>query len=68
MQKFVQAIYDRGYIYAGEYEALYCVGCEEFKTESEIVDGDGRLRGPQGLRDPLEARSSCCRRRTTSSS
>ena len=39
VQKFVQAIYDRGYIYAGEFEALYCVGCEEFKTESEIVDG-----------------------------
>ncbi|WP_230009141.1 class I tRNA ligase family protein, partial [Microbacterium sp. Bi128] len=28
--KFVQALYDRGYIYAGEFEALYCVGCEEF--------------------------------------
>ena len=55
VQQFVQAIYDRGYIYAGEFEALYCVGCEEFKTESEIVDGTGPVRGPQGLRDPLEA-------------
>ena len=45
MQKFVQAIYDRGYIYAGEFEALYCVGCEEFKTESEIVDGTGPFEG-----------------------
>ncbi len=26
-------------IYAGEYEGLYCVGCEEFKQESQIVDG-----------------------------
>ncbi|KQZ83331.1 methionine--tRNA ligase [Microbacterium sp. Root166] len=41
VKAFVQAIYDRGYIYAGEFEALYCVGCEEFKTESEIVDGTG---------------------------
>ncbi len=45
VQKFVQAIYDRGYIYAGEFEALYCVGCEEFKTESEIVDGTGQFEG-----------------------
>jgi methionyl-tRNA synthetase len=41
----VQAIYDRGYIYAGEFEALYCVGCEEFKTDSEIVDGTGPFEG-----------------------
>jgi methionyl-tRNA synthetase len=45
VRQFVQAIYDRGYIYAGEYEALYCVGCEEFKPESEIVDGTGAFEG-----------------------
>ncbi|MEV8266008.1 methionine--tRNA ligase [Microbacterium sp. NPDC076911] len=45
VKAFVQAIYDRGYIYAGEFEALYCVGCEEFKTESEIVDGSGPFEG-----------------------
>ncbi|AZC14379.1 MULTISPECIES: methionine--tRNA ligase [unclassified Microbacterium] len=45
VQKFFQALYDRGYIYAGEYEALYCVGCEEFKPESEIVDGTGAFEG-----------------------
>jgi methionyl-tRNA synthetase len=43
--KFWQAIYDRGHVYAGEYEALYCVGCEEFKPESEIVDGTGPFEG-----------------------
>jgi methionyl-tRNA synthetase len=42
---FVQNLYDRGYIYAGEFEALYCVGCEEFKTDSEIVDGTGAFEG-----------------------
>ena len=41
VQVFFQTLYDRGYIYAGEYEALYCVGCEEFKPEAEIVDGTG---------------------------
>jgi len=45
VKRFVQAIYDRGYIYAGEYEALYCVGCEEFKPESEILDGTGAFEG-----------------------
>lgn len=25
--------------YQGEYEGLYCVGCEEFKSESQIVNG-----------------------------
>jgi methionyl-tRNA synthetase len=45
VKQFVQAIHDRGYIYAGEFEALYCVGCEEFKTDSEIVDGEGAFEG-----------------------
>lgn len=45
VQSFFQALYERGYIYAGEYEALYCVGCEEFKPESEIVDGTGPFEG-----------------------
>lgn len=45
VKAFIQAIYDRGYIYAGEYEALYCVGCEEFKPDGEIVDGTGAFEG-----------------------
>jgi methionyl-tRNA synthetase len=45
VRRFVQAIYDRGYIYAGEYEALYCVGCEEFKPEAEILEGTGEFEG-----------------------
>lgn len=45
VKQFVTALYERGYIYAGEYEALYCVGCEEFKPEAEIVDGTGPFEG-----------------------
>ncbi|WP_434810206.1 methionine--tRNA ligase [Microbacterium sp. bgisy189] len=45
VKEFVQAIYDRGYIYAGEFEALYCVGCEEFKTEAEVLPGTGEFEG-----------------------
>jgi methionyl-tRNA synthetase len=26
-------------VFIGEYEGLYCTGCEEFKQESQIVDG-----------------------------
>lgn len=35
----LQKIYDNGYVCEGEYEGLYCVGCEKFLTESELVDG-----------------------------
>jgi methionyl-tRNA synthetase len=39
VQDFVQRIYDNGYIYEDVYAGLYCVGCEAFKTEDELVDG-----------------------------
>jgi len=32
-------LYDKGIIYKGEYEGLYCVGCEQFKNESDLVSG-----------------------------
>jgi methionyl-tRNA synthetase len=39
VQDFIQRIYDSGHIYQDVYAGLYCVGCEAFKTESELVDG-----------------------------
>jgi methionyl-tRNA synthetase len=39
VQEFIQRIYDNGYIYQDVYAGLYCVGCEAFKTEAELVDG-----------------------------
>ena len=39
VQAFVQALYDKDEIYLGAYKGLYCVGCEGFKTEDELVDG-----------------------------
>ena len=39
VQKFLQKVYDHGDIYEGVYEGLYCVGCEKFLTEKELVDG-----------------------------
>jgi methionyl-tRNA synthetase len=39
VREFLQRIYDKGDVYEGVYAGLYCVGCEEFKTEAELVDG-----------------------------
>src|SRR3954471_4468461 len=36
----VQRIYDNGHVYAGTYEGWYCPRCADFKTESELVDGN----------------------------
>ena len=42
-EKVVQKIFDKfmeqGDIYKGEYEGLYCVPCETFFTETQLVDG-----------------------------
>jgi methionyl-tRNA synthetase len=32
--------YEKGDIYKGYYEGWYCVGCEEFKTEKELIEGN----------------------------
>jgi methionyl-tRNA synthetase len=39
VQRMAQACYDAGDIYEGEYEGWYCVGCEAFKQEKDLVDG-----------------------------
>ncbi|AEF18746.1 MULTISPECIES: methionine--tRNA ligase [unclassified Hydrogenobaculum] len=40
VQEVITKVYERGDIYKGYYEGYYCVGCEEFKPESEIKDFD----------------------------
>lgn len=39
VQKVFKELYDRGYIYKGEYSGKYCTPCESFWTESQLVDG-----------------------------
>jgi methionyl-tRNA synthetase len=39
VQDFLQRIYDNGDVYQGVYAGFYCVGCEAFKSEDELVDG-----------------------------
>jgi methionyl-tRNA synthetase len=45
VQAFVQELYDRGEIYPGEYEGPYCVSCEAFYLDSELVDGNCPTHG-----------------------
>ena len=39
VQNILQKIYDKGDIYFGSYGGNYCVGCERFLTDKEIIDG-----------------------------
>lgn len=39
IQKIFKKLYDKGDIYKGHYEGLYCTPCESFWTESQLVDG-----------------------------
>ena len=39
VQEILQRVYDSGDIIFGEYGGLYCVGCERYYTEKELVDG-----------------------------
>nr|MBI4156899.1 methionine--tRNA ligase [Candidatus Woesearchaeota archaeon] len=39
VKKILQELYDKKFIYKGYYEAYYCVGCEQYKTPSDLVDG-----------------------------
>jgi methionyl-tRNA synthetase len=36
----VQRIHDNGHVYAGTYEGYYCPRCADFKTDSELEDGN----------------------------
>ncbi|MCK4553418.1 methionine--tRNA ligase [Candidatus Parcubacteria bacterium] len=35
----LQYLYDKGDIYLGKYEGLYCKGCEQYKSKKDLVDG-----------------------------
>ncbi len=39
IQRIFKKMYDKGDIYKGKYEGLYCTPCESFWTESQLVDG-----------------------------
>lgn len=39
VQKIFKKLYEKGDIYKGEYEGMYCTPCESFFTPSQLVDG-----------------------------
>jgi methionyl-tRNA synthetase len=39
-EQLMQAAYDRGWIELRPYEGLYCVSCEAYYTEADLVEGD----------------------------
>ena len=39
VQNIFQKLYDQGDIYLGEYEGWYCLPCESFFTDSQLIDG-----------------------------
>ena len=52
VQKIFKELYDKGYIYQGEYKGKYCTPCESFWTESQLVDG----KCPECGREVVEAK------------
>ena len=45
VQKFLQQLFDTGFIYQGSFQGNYCVGCEEYKTDADLIDGTGDFAG-----------------------
>lgn len=52
VQKIFKELYDKGYIYKGEYKGKYCTPCESFWTDSQLVDG----KCPECGREVVEAK------------
>ena len=40
VQKIFKQLYNQGDIYKGKYEGLYCMPCESFFTETQLIDGN----------------------------
>lgn len=51
VQAVFKKLYDKGYIYKGEYSGKYCKPCESFWTETQLVDG----KCPDCGRDVIDA-------------
>ena len=40
VQTFLTSLKDAGFIYQGDFEGPYCVGCEEFKLPGDLLEGN----------------------------
>lgn len=56
VQKIFKELYDRGYIYKGEYKGKYCTPCESFGRKASWWTASVRnaaVRSPRPLRKPI---------------
>lgn len=53
VNEFIKKIYSADDIYEGIYEGLYCIGCEKFLTQKELVNGvcPDHLTAPQEIKE-----------------
>lgn len=54
VQKVLQHCFDKGDIYEWVYEGKYCIGCEGFKKDDDLIEKDGKLVCPDHLTEPDE--------------
>lgn len=52
VQEVLDITYKKGDIYAGEYEWYYCIWCEWFKKNSDLIEKDGKMVCPDHLTEP----------------
>ena len=45
VQALLQRCYDNGYVYKSTYAGLYCVACEAYYNDSDLVDGNCPIHG-----------------------
>jgi methionyl-tRNA synthetase len=57
-KKFIQKVYDNGYIYKGSYEGWFCSGCEEYKSDKVHAEHQGKC--PNHPQQPLARRNEPC--------
>lgn len=39
VQRVLQILYDKKFVYKGTYKGFYCLGCEQYKTKSDLING-----------------------------
>ncbi len=52
VQEMLQKSYNHWDIYEGEYKGYYCIGCEGFKTEKDLIPKDWEMVCPDHLKKP----------------
>lgn len=52
VQTILQKTYESGAIYEWEYEWMYCVGCESFKKDTDLIEHEGEKVCPDHMKKP----------------